>query len=136
MRTKWIYLFAGFFLSLVAIGQRDSALVEGPIGMTVDQFNTRVKSTSNPLLVYFSANWCVVCKRQRPVLDQVMLESNNSIELLCIDMESNPLIADYFEVDALPALILYKDGYMMWNRVGFQEKDKIMLQVQDFLKKK
>lgn len=37
-------------------------------------------------------------------------------------MENNPAIADYFEVDGLPVLILYKDGYMIWNRVGSRIK--------------
>ncbi|PBQ30533.1 hypothetical protein CNR22_01695 [Sphingobacteriaceae bacterium] len=123
------------FLSFSQGHQVDSTISGGPVGMTVDQFNRRIKTTNKPLLVYFSANWCVVCKRQMPVLKQVFSETGADAELLSITMESNPLIAEYFEIDALPALILYKDGTMVWNRVGFQEKEKIMEQLKYFIKR-
>lgn len=111
-------------------------LQEGPVGMTVDQFNQRLKTTTQPLLVYFTADWCVVCKRQKPILKQAFSEIGDHAELLTLNMENNPLIAEYFEIDALPALILYKDGYMVWNRVGLQDKEKILEQIRFFSKKK
>ena len=126
------------FVSFTVFGQTDTTLTppQWPIGMTVDQFNLKLKTATTPLLVNFTADWCVVCKRQKPILDQVMAEVGDQVELQIIDMESNPLIAAYFEVDGLPALILYKDGNMIWNRVGLQDKMQIMEQVSPFVKKK
>lgn len=136
---KLTFSFILILFNLSSFGQearQDSIMHEGPVGMTVDQFNLRLKTTTKPLLVYFTADWCVVCKRQKPVLVEVAQEAGSEAGILSINMENNPLIAEYFEIDALPALILYKDGYMIWNRVGFQEKEKIMEQVRIFMKKK
>lgn len=139
MNMKLTFSFILILFNLSSFGQearQDSIMHEGPVGMTVDQFNLRLKTTTKPLLVYFTADWCVVCKRQKPVLVEVAQEAGSEAGILSINMENNPLIAEYFEIDALPALILYKDGYMIWNRVGFQEKEKIMEQVRIFMKKK
>lgn len=137
MKFIWALLF--FLFNLSSYGQdieQDSIVSEGPIGMTVEQFNRRIKTTNKLLLVYFSADWCVVCKRQKHVLHQVFAEIRDEAELLSISLENNPLIAEYFEIDALPALILYKDGYMVWNRVGFQEKEKILDLLRGYIKRK
>ncbi len=136
MKFIWSLLFFLFYFSSYSQDtQQDSAVSEGPIGMTVEQFNRRIKTTNKLLLVYFSADWCVVCKRQKPVLHQVFSEIWKDAELLSINLENNPLIAEYFEIDALPALILYKDGYMVWNRVGFQEKEKILDLLKGYIKR-
>lgn len=134
MKLTFSILLSLFYLTSFS-QEQDSTLQEGPAGMTVKQFNLRIKSTDKPLLVYFTANWCVVCKRQKPVLVRVGQEVGSKAEILSLNMESNPLIAEYFEIDALPALILYKGGYMVWNRVGFQDKDKIMEQLNMYMKK-
>jgi thioredoxin 1 len=137
MKTVFnIFLIA--LLPVIAFGQEDSilSLPQWPVGMTVDQFNLKLKTTTKPLLVNFTADWCVVCKRQKPVLDQVMTEVKDEAELLVIDMESNPLIAAYFEVDGLPVTILYKNGTMMWNRVGLQDKTQILGQLSPLVNKK
>ena len=137
MKSTYSIIFILLHLAFFSqVAQQDSIMPEGPVGMTVDQFNLRLKTTTKPLLVYFTADWCVVCKRQKPVLIQLAQEAGSEAEVLSINMENNPLIAEYFEIDALPALILYKDGYMIWNRVGFQEKEKIMEQLRLFMKKK
>lgn len=136
MRSAYslILLFYSFFS--YSQDTLQDILPKGPIGMTVDQFNRRVKTTGKPLMVYFTADWCTACKRQKPVLRQVFSETSDGAELLIIDMETNPLIADYFEIDALPALVLYKDGLMVWSRIGFQEKEKIMEQIKALMRKK
>jgi thioredoxin-like negative regulator of GroEL len=136
MKKAFIYLAVMLASFSEASFAQDSLITSSPVGMTVDQFNVKVKTSSKPLLVYFSAEWCVVCRRQRPVLNQVMQETAGQVDLLTLDMEGNPLIAEYFEVDGLPALILYDQGYMIWNRVGFQEKSQIMSQLQGLLKRK
>ena len=104
--------------------------------MTVEQFNLKLKTATKPLLINFTADWCVVCKRQKPVLNQIMAEVKDQAELIVIDMESNPLIAAYFEVDGLPVTILYKDESMVWNWVDFQDKFQIMDQLSLFIRKR
>ena len=138
MKTFYLLLLSFVTLSMLAQedstsrGATDSIFSESPIGMTVDQFNKKIKLSSKPILIYFTADWCVACKRQQPILEQVKTESGNRAELYSIDMEINPLIAEYFEVYALPTLMVYKDGYQTWNSVGFQTREQLMQQIRIF----
>ncbi|MES2679471.1 MAG: thioredoxin family protein [Bacteroidota bacterium] len=135
---KILSLLFSFCLPTCFFGQNSESLTvqTQPSGITVAQFNNKLKTTSRPLLVNFTADWCVVCKRQKPVLTAVMGEVGAQIELMVIDMELNPLIAEYFEVDGLPVTILYDKGNMVWNRVGFQDRAQILSQVYMLVEKK
>lgn len=135
---KSFYIFVIVLLPFITLGQEDSTdfSPQYPVGMTVDQFNQKLKTASQLLLVNFTADWCVVCKRQKPVLDQIMTELKGQVEFLIIDIESNPLIAQYFEVDGLPVLILYKGGDMCWSRVGFLDKTQLLGQVNPLINDK
>ncbi len=135
MNFRFSYLILFTILGSSFWAQQDSVITESPIGMTMAQFNLKIKSTTKPVLVYFTAGWCVVCKREKPVLIQVKEETAGAIEFLTLDMENNPLIAEHFEVDSLPSFILYKDGYLIWNSVGFQDKSMLMQQIRPLLKK-
>jgi thioredoxin 1 len=106
--------------------------VYSPVGLTVDQLNTRLQASSKLVLVYFKADWCVVCKRQKPILDAVVAENKSKVKLFEIDMEDNPLIAEYFEVDGLPVTILYKQGKIMWDRMGLTQKKELEEQLRFF----
>ncbi len=135
MKLKLIIPLILFFTnSLFAQGGSDSTNTrdEGPTGLTIEQFNKRISMSSKLVLVYFKADWCVVCKKQRPLLDDVVKENKDKVELLPIDMEDNPKIAAYFEVDGLPVTILYKNGKIVWDRMGLTEKKELLEQIHFF----
>ena len=67
----------------------------------------------------------MVCKNMVPVILEIKKEYASKVEVQIIDMDANPLISDYFEVDALPVLILYKDGVIIWDHLGLQTKKEI-----------
>lgn len=135
MKLKLIIPLILFFTSsLFAQGGGDSTNTrdEGPTGLTVEQFNKRISMSNKLVLVYFKADWCVVCKKQRPLLDDLVKENKDKVELLSIDMEDNPNIAAYFEVDGLPVTILYKNGKIVWDRMGLTKKKELLEQIHFF----
>lgn len=105
-----------------------------PKNLSVAQYNERIAASTKLVLVYFKADWCVVCKKQKPLLDAVMAEHKNNVELLELNMEDNPLIAEFFEVDGLPVTILYKHGKIVWDRMGLTEKSELEAQIHFFEK--
>lgn len=136
MKKTAVYFFLVLlFTTCTFFAQQDSLSNEGPRGMTMEQFNKLINTGTKPILVYFTADWCVVCKREKPVLVEVKKETGTAVDYLTLDMEHNPLIAEHFEVDSLPSFILYKDGHLIWNSVGFQDKEMLMKQLRVFLKR-
>src|SRR5438045_861696 len=104
-----LLICSGFFLLLVFTARSQDSLGEKPSykNLTVAQFNNFVNNKDKTVLVNFSADWCVVCKRQKPILDELSAIHKNDLLLLEIDMEENPLIAEFFEVDGLPINLIY-----------------------------
>ena len=78
------------------------------------------------MLVNFSAEWCIVCKKQKPILDEMKIEKKNILEIMYLNMEKNPLIAEYFEVDGLPVNLLYDKGKIIWSREGIVSKIEML----------
>lgn len=130
MKKKLAYILVLVFLCSLSFCQTisDTLAIQknDPIGMTVDQFNLRTGIKNRLVLVNLKADWCVVCIRQEPILDEIKIEKQNKIELIVINMEDNPLIAAYFEVDALPMILLYKNGVLVWTHIGFIEKKQFL----------
>lgn len=103
-----------------------------PMSMTVDEFKERTSVKNKVILVNFSADWCVMCKKQKPILDQIITEKKDVLELIIIDMDENPLIAEYFNVDGLPINLMYKNGNLVWDRAGLRTKNELLKQISFF----
>ena len=93
--------------------------------LSIEEFKKKVNNKNKLVLVNFSADWCIVCKKQKPILDEIKIEKKNILEIIYLNMEKNPLIAEYFEVDGLPVNLLYDKGKIIWSREGIVSKIEI-----------
>jgi len=119
---KTLFIFIYLFTATAVFAQEIDKQSEEPEyeNMTVAQFKKRTEITQKLVYVNFKADWCIVCKRQAPAIEQFKKENKNLVEVIVLDMEKNPLIAEYFEVDGLPINLLYKNGTLVWDRIGLQ----------------
>jgi thioredoxin 1 len=124
-------LLSGLLIFPICIFSQDDSLVKENKyeNLNMQQFNHLVQRADKPVLVNFSADWCIVCKRQEPILQQLVKRHKDEFEMIEIDMEQNPEIAKYFEVDGLPVHMIYRKGTMSWNRVGFQTFTELETQI-------
>ena len=90
--------------------------------ITLIEFNKRIANKEKIVLVYFSADWCAVCHKMKPIIDQVESEFSQKMEVLRIDTERDKEITKEFEIDVLPVIIIYRNGKQEWIYVGLLEK--------------
>lgn len=61
-------------------------------------------------LLDFSATWCGPCKMQKPHLEKVESELAGQIEVKVVDVDQNQSLAAQYGIQAVPTLIILKDG--------------------------
>ena len=87
-----------------------------------DEFNELIKEGT--VLVDFFATWCGPCKMLSPVLEELSEESDVLIVKVDVD-ETGPLAAQY-GIQAVPTLMLFKNGQRVDVRMGYQNKNQLL----------
>lgn len=75
-------------------------------------------NSQKPVLVDFFATWCGPCKMMSPILEKVKAKLGDSVSIIKIDVDKNPNVAASYQVRGVPALIIFKEGQIMWRQSG------------------
>ena len=88
-----------------------------------EEFEASVKE--GLVLVDFFATWCGPCKMLSPLLEQVA-DERNDVTILKIDVDEVSDVAAQFGIQAIPTLILFKNGQQVDKRMGYQNKNQLL----------
>ena len=99
--------------------------IQGQKGMSIEEFNKKVSNKNKIVLVYFYADWCVPCIKLKPEILALENETKEFCEILKIDVDENPIVAEHFEINTLPMFVIYKNGNKTWENIGFLTKLQI-----------
>lgn len=91
------------------------------------EFREKVESGTGLCLVDFSAVWCGPCKMQTPILEELAEESD--YEIYNVDVDESNEIASQYNINAVPSLLIFKDGVLKGNLIGFHTKDAIEVEM-------
>ena len=93
--------------------------------ISINQNNCKeeVQAQQGIMLLDFWATWCGPCSMIAPIVDQVSEEENIKVGKINIDEERN--LAYQFEIEAIPTIILMKDGKEINRQVGFMDKNEL-----------
>ncbi len=100
------------------------------------QFNSfaeLVALSETPLLVDFYATWCGPCKMMAEILEQVKDRMQNRLRVVKIDSDKYPGLASQFQIEALPTLILFKDGQPVDRIEGVLQTEPLVQRLQGFV---
>jgi thioredoxin 1 len=81
-------------------------------------FDAEVLKSVEPVLVDFFAEWCGPCKAMAPALEQVAAEMKGKIKVVKVDVDQNPEITNKYRIQAMPTLMIFKDGKVAAQNVG------------------
>ena len=81
---------------------------------------------SKPTLVDFFATWCVPCKMQSPIIEEVKNEIGDKANVVKVDIDKNRALATQYNVQSIPTLILFVNGEPVWRAVGLQQRDALV----------
>lgn len=109
-------------------------LIDNDYGMTVEEFQKKVALSKKTVLVYFHASWCMPCVKFKPSIDELEKETAEYCEVLKIDTDANPKIAEFFEINSLPMFVIYKEGKKSWENVGLLTKEQVKAKLELYKK--
>jgi len=101
---------------------------------TDQNFKKEVLKSSKPVLVDFWAEWCVPCQMMSPIIKEIADEFGDKVKVGKINIDENPFIAAVFSIDAIPTLILFKDGKVVQRISALQPKEVIEEMIQSVIK--
>jgi thioredoxin len=73
-------------------------------------FQDLLDNSDIPLLVDFYATWCGPCQMMSPILEQVGANLRDRLQVVKIDTDKYPALASQYRIEALPTLVLFKNG--------------------------
>jgi len=92
---------------------------------TDQNFDQEVLKSDKPALVDFWAPWCGPCQMMGPIIEELAKEMGDKVKVGKINVDENPDTAAKFGVMSIPTIKIFKDGKIVKEFVGVQNKDSL-----------
>ena len=99
------------------------------INITKEIFEEQILKADQPVLVDFWAVWCGPCQMLSPIVDEVAAEAGN-VKVGKVNVDEEPALAAKFGVMSIPTLLVFENGKVVKQSVGYIEKDEVMALIQ------
>ena len=96
-------------------------------------FNELLTSSDIPVLVDFYATWCGPCQMMAPILEEVGTQMKNQLQVVKIDTDKYPDLASQYQIEALPTLVLFKNGQPLERIEGVVKAEDLIKHLQTLL---
>ena len=94
---------------------------------TETQLN-KILSNNKTVLIDFSTQWCVPCKKMKPIIEDIQRENPN-VKVLFIDADANKELVKKYQIKGVPVFIVFKNEEEYFRKVGFCNKEELTNQL-------
>ena len=98
---------------------------ENIIELTDAVFDNIVHNSAEPVLVDFWAPWCGPCKMMTPIMHELADEYADKAKICKLNTDEARDSAMEFGIQAIPTIILFKDGQVQKKWVGLTSKKEL-----------
>ena len=99
------------------------------MNVTLSNFD-EVKNSEKPVLLDFYAVWCGPCQMVSPLVDSIA-EENPQYLVGKINVDEEQQLAQMFDVESIPTLIVMKNGEVVQRAVGSRPKQQILTMLEN-----
>ena len=89
-------------------------------------------NSETPVLVDFFAEWCGPCKMMSPILKDFAADMGERVQVIKVDVDKNPTVAQAYRIQGVPTLMLFKKGETKWRQSGVVQKRQLEQVINQF----
>ena len=101
----------------------------------LSDFEEKVLNSSVPVLIDFYSDSCVPCKRMTPVIGDIEDDNEGKLAVYKVNINFDADIAEQYEVQSVPTLVLFNKGNEVARQTGAVRKDALSQWLEENLSK-
>jgi len=138
MNTTLILLGSGFAILIIYLysnyKKNKNVLIVADndkiIHLNVSNFQEEI--SKGIVLVDFWAKWCMPCKTQDPILNEIAGEINKETRIGKLNIDDCQILASKFGIQTIPTMILFKNGKEMDRFSGIKQKEFLLKELNQY----
>ena len=103
------------------------------VTFTDSNFKSEVLDSNIPVLVDFWAEWCGPCRMVGPIVEKLANEYFGKIKIGKLNVDDNAETPSQYGIQGIPTILLFKDGQLASQIVGYQPEDKLKSAIDSIL---
>ena len=90
----------------------------------------KVINSNIPVVVDFWAPWCGPCKMLGPIMEEISDDLEGKAVVAKLNVDEYQSIAMQYKIFSIPAVLVFKNGQVVDQFVGFMPKNAVMAKLQ------
>lgn len=94
---------------------------------TEELVNRVIPEMTKPIVIDFYADWCVPCRRYKPIFNNFARRYGRRASFYRMDIEQNEELCEYLEIKSIPTtIIIYNKDGDYFQQVGILDEDDLL----------
>ena len=92
-------------------------------------------NTQRPVMLFFYATWCNICKTVKPLVEGIERDYNGRINVKKVDVDTNPDLVAKYNIKYVPTILFFKSGCDQYKDLvtGVTTKEILKQKLNDLL---